>query len=84
MIDVEITTQALSNHRDDIVLPLAERLMDDNKLVCLVDPPRKNHVGVSFNDALNWLIECLAYNRLMYPDEFDLDRMVIEMHAFLA
>lgn len=84
VVDVEIATQALSDHGDDIVLPLAERLVDDNKLMCIVDPPRNGHVGVHFDDALYWLIDCLAYNLLIYPDGFDLDRVENEMHAFLA
>ena len=66
------------------MLPLAESLMDDNKLVYIVYPPCKGHVGVHFDDSLYWLLECLAYNRLIYLDEFDLDRVANEVHALLA
>ncbi|KAJ5607869.1 hypothetical protein N7537_004488 [Penicillium hordei] len=86
VVDIELATQALSDHADDIVLPLAKSLMyDDNRhLICLVNPPDKGHVGVFFEDAQDWLIDVLAYNWLIYPDVFNLDRVVNEVFAFLA
>lgn len=60
--------------------------MEDNKLVCLMSPPTKCHVGVHFDDARSWLklIRTLAYNQMMHPDNFDLDRVAKEVLAFLA
>ncbi|KUM55788.1 hypothetical protein ACN42_g11449 [Penicillium freii] len=84
VVDMELATQALSDHQDDIVLPLTNRLMADNNVRCLVNPPDEGYVGVHFEDAQNWLIEILAYNWLIHPDVFNLDRVANEVVAFLA
>ena len=84
IVDVKIADQALADHQEDIVVPVVERLWDDDKLSCLMSPPTEGHVGVCFNDAHSWLIGILAYNWLMYPDQFDLSRVDNEVLAFLA
>lgn len=84
VVDVEIADQALADHQEDVVVPVAERFREDDKLLCIMNPPTKGHVGVHFNDAQGWLIGILAYNWLMYPDKFDLDRVENEVLAFLA
>lgn len=82
--DQALVDQALVDHREDAVVPMAERLFENNELVCLMSPPREGHVGVHFNDAEGWLIGVLVYNWLMYPDKFDLERVENEVIAFLA
>lgn len=84
VVDVEIADQALADHQEDVVVPVAERFREDDKLLCIMNPPTKCHVGVHFNDAQGWLIGTLAYNWLMYPDKFDLDHVENEVLAFLA
>ncbi|KAF5858872.1 hypothetical protein ETB97_003621 [Aspergillus alliaceus] len=84
VVDVEIADQALADHQADVVVPMVERFREDDKLLCIMNPPSKGHVGVHFNDAQGWLIGILAYNWLMYPDKFDLDRVENEVLAFLA
>ncbi|PKX97566.1 uncharacterized protein P174DRAFT_439331 [Aspergillus novofumigatus IBT 16806] len=69
VVDEEIADQALADHQEDIVVPV---------------PPTEGHVGVHFNDAQSWLIGIVAYNWLMYPDTFDLDRVANEVRVFLA
>ncbi|KAJ9191643.1 hypothetical protein DTO164E3_8751 [Paecilomyces variotii] len=84
VVDVESADKALADHQEDIVVPLVERFRDDDKLSCIMEPPTEGHVGVNFNDAEDWLIGILAYNWLMYPDKFNLDRVENEVVAFLA
>ncbi|KKK22844.1 hypothetical protein P175DRAFT_0501544 [Aspergillus ochraceoroseus IBT 24754] len=84
VVDVEIADQALADHEEDVVVPVAERFHRDHKLSCLMNPPTAGHVGIHFNDAQGWLIGILAYNWLMHPDKFDLDRVEDEVFAFLA
>ncbi|KGO47995.1 hypothetical protein PEX1_062180 [Penicillium expansum] len=82
VVNPETASQVLSDHMDDIVLPLAERLMDN--LVCLVSPPCEGYVRVYFEDAQKWLVDVLAYDWMMHPDKFDLDRVAKEVLEFLA
>jgi hypothetical protein len=84
IIDVEIADQALADHQQDIVEPLAGRFHEDDKLSCLMSPPTEGYVGVHFNDAQGWLVGILAYNQLMYPNKFDIDSVENEVLAFLA
>jgi hypothetical protein len=84
IVDAEIADRALADHREDVLEPVGERSMVDDKLLGLTSPPDNGHVGVHFNDADARLIRTLAYNWLMYPDEFDLDRVWNEVVAFLA
>ncbi|CRL28483.1 unnamed protein product [Penicillium camemberti] len=84
VVDIERATQALSDHQDDVVSPIAKRLMADNNTLCLVTPPDEGHVSVYFEDPLNLLIEILAYNWLIHPDVFNLDCVVNEVLEFLA
>ena len=58
--------------------------MVDNNLIYLVNPQDEGYVDVHFKDAQNWLIEILAYNWLIHPDVFNLDRVANEVLAFLA
>ncbi|KAJ5282497.1 hypothetical protein N7505_000477 [Penicillium chrysogenum] len=84
LVDVEIAKQALVDHREHVAKPLVERFMKGDKLRCLENPPDEGHVGVHFDEATIWLVDVLAYNRLMYPHDFDLDRVVEEVLLFLA
>ncbi|CAG8183130.1 unnamed protein product [Penicillium nalgiovense] len=84
LVDVEIAKQALADHGEHIVKPLVERFIEGDKLRCLENPPAKGYVGVHFDEANSWLVNILAYNRLMYPHDFDLDRVVEEVLRFLA
>ncbi|KAJ9222686.1 hypothetical protein DTO207G8_8023 [Paecilomyces variotii] len=84
VVDVESADKALADHQEDIVVPLVERFREDDKLSCIMEPPTEGHVGVNFNDAEDRLIGILAYNWLMYPDKFNLDRVENEVVAFLA
>lgn len=84
IVDLETADQALAEHQENVVMPVAERLQEDDELLRLMNPPIKGHVGVHFNDAQSWLVGILAYNLLMYPDKFDLDRVENEVLAFLA
>lgn len=74
--------QALAGHQD-IVVPVAERLQEHHKLLRLMKPPTNGHVGVHFNYAQSLLVRTLAYNWLLYPDQFNLDRVESEVLAFL-
>lgn len=49
-----------------------------------MNPPAEGYIGVHFDTAKSRLVEVLAYNRLMYPHNFDLDRVVEEVLRFLA
>ena len=84
VVEEEGADQALADHQEYIVPPVVDRLMEDEKLVCLMNPPTTGHVGVHFDDALNWLLGILAYNRLIHPDSFDLERVAKEVFTFLA
>jgi hypothetical protein len=84
VVDEEIADQALANHREDVVVPMVERFREGDRLSCLTSPPDEGHVGVHFDDAYSWLIGILAYNSLMYPAQFDFDRVENEVVAFLA
>ncbi|OJJ42434.1 hypothetical protein ASPZODRAFT_76708 [Penicilliopsis zonata CBS 506.65] len=84
IVEKEVAKRALKDRRDEMVLPIAERLFDGNKLDCLCDPPAQGHVGVFYDDPQSWLIAVLAYNRLMHEEEFDLDSVEKEVVAFLA
>lgn len=84
IVDEEMAYQALADYREDVLVPLAERFQEDAKLSCIMSPPTQGHVSVHFDDAKDWLIGILAYNWLMYPDNFNLDRVENEVLAFLA
>jgi hypothetical protein len=82
VFDEVIADQALADHHEDIVVPMADRFQKDDKLSCLMNPPTEGHVGVHFDDALGWLLGILSYNWLMYPDTFNLDRVENEVLEF--
>lgn len=63
--EVELADQALADHQEDVVVPMAERFREDNELLCIMNPPTKGDVGVHFNDAQGWLIGILACTWLM-------------------
>jgi hypothetical protein len=83
VFDKEIADQALTDHQEDIKMPIADRFHGGNQS-CLMFPPIQGYVGVQFNDAIGWLLKILGYNWLMYPDNFDLGRVEKEVLAFLA
>ncbi|KAJ5595381.1 uncharacterized protein N7459_001589 [Penicillium hispanicum] len=84
VVDEEIADQALVGHEEDVVVPVAERVSGGPQAVVYNEVPTEGHVGVHFNDAQGRLIGILAYNWLVYPDKFDLDRVENEVLAFLA
>ncbi|KAJ5759793.1 hypothetical protein N7520_006949 [Penicillium odoratum] len=82
IVDKEIADCALTDHREDIAIPIADMVWKHENLLCLLEPPRKDHVGVHFNDAVSLLVTILAYNQLLFPDMFDLDRVEEEVVRF--
>lgn len=84
LVNVETADQALADHGEVIVLPIMDRFSEGDKLLCIGNPLTEGHVGVHFVDAEAWLISILAYNWLMHPDQFNLDRLVNEVLEFLA
>ncbi|KAJ5930828.1 hypothetical protein N7466_006321 [Penicillium verhagenii] len=82
-VDEEALFQLLADDRD-IVEPVSERLNKIDTLKNMVSSPDEGHVPVFFGDGKKWLIENLEYNRRMYPDSFDLDRVLEEAPGCLA
>jgi hypothetical protein len=76
IVDKETADRALVDRRGDLVQTVAEKLLGDCKLDFMARPPETGHVWVQFNDAHERLINIVAYNWMIHPDDFDLDRVV--------
>ncbi|KAJ5796071.1 uncharacterized protein N7518_004611 [Penicillium psychrosexuale] len=84
MFDVEETHKALKDqdqHGDDWK-SVGDRLED--KIFDMSEPTRHGHIPIHFVDPEVWLLEILAYNRLVHPQNFDLGLEVEDVHQFLA
>lgn len=82
IVDVDTAKKTVAEHWEDVLVPIGKELRDHT--ACLSRPPRKGHIMISFNDASLWLLHVLAYNRLEYPDKFDIKQVKSEVGAFFA
>ncbi|KAJ5545303.1 hypothetical protein N7535_006314 [Penicillium sp. DV-2018c] len=76
IVDTKTATRELVDRRDNLVQTVAQKLLGDCKLDFMSHPPNTGHVWVQFNDAHERLIDIVAYNWMIHPDDFDLDRVV--------
>ena len=83
MFDSEKARAVLGDQFEDNLQAVGDKF--DNKLFNnMTDPPKDGrHVRIYFDGAEVWLLNILAYNRLVYPN-FDLSRVAKEVNRVLA
>ncbi|KAJ5983222.1 hypothetical protein N7481_005321 [Penicillium waksmanii] len=74
IVDADTAHKIVVAQWEEVLVPLAEDLREF----------WQGHVRISFNEADGWLYRVLAYNQILYPETFDVEKVKGEVVAFFS